>query len=162
MTKTILGSLLLICSIFAAGKSKAQSQSAIDDKILTEYFAKNKIKATKTSSGLYYTINKKGTGANAKAGQQVSMNYVGKFLDGKVFDGNVDDNYNPVNGRELLKFQLGVRQVIAGWDEGIQLMNPGTRATLYIPSGLGYGPAGRGPIGPNTIMMFNVELVAAQ
>ena len=162
MTKTILGSLLLVCTMFVSYKSKAQSQSAIDDKILTEYFAKNKIKATKTPSGLYYTISKKGTGENAKAGQQVSMNYVGKFLDGKVFDGNVDDNYKPVNGRDLLRFQLGVRQVISGWDEGIQLMNPGTRGTLYIPSGLAYGPNGRGPIGPNAILMFNVELVAAQ
>jgi len=162
MTKTILGSLLLVCTMFASYRSKAQSQSAIDDKILIEYFAKNKIKATKTPSGLYYTINKKGTGANAKAGQNVSMNYVGKFLDGKVFDGNVDDNYNPVNGRGLLEFQLGVRQVISGWDEGIQLMNPGTRGTLYIPSSLAYGPGGRGPIGPNAILMFNVELVAAK
>ena len=162
MTKTILGSLLLICTMFVSNKGIAQGQSAIDDKILTEYFAKNKIKATKTSSGLYYTISKKGTGANAKAGQQVSMNYLGKFLDGKKFDGNVDENYTPVAGRDLLKFKLGIRQVIAGWDEGIQLLNPGTRGTLYIPSGLAYGPGGRGPIGPNAVLVFNVELVAAE
>ena len=66
------------------------------------------------------------------------MNYLGKFLDGKKFDGNVDENY--VSTRQVLTFNLGVGQVIKGWDEGVQLLNPGCRATLYIPSGLAYGP----------------------
>ena len=162
MIKTILGSLLLVGSLFVSNKSVAQSQAAQDDKILTEYFAKNNIKATKTSSGLYYVITQRGAGAHAKAGKKVSMNYVGKFLDGKVFDGNVDDNYKPVNGRGPLDFTLGVGQVIRGWDEGVQLLNPGSRGELYIPSGLAYGPSGRGPIPPNSILVFNVELLSAE
>ncbi|MCW3122412.1 MAG: peptidylprolyl isomerase FKBP-type [Flavipsychrobacter sp.] len=162
MTKTILGTLLLICTMFVSNKGIAQGQAAIDEKILTDYFAKNKIKATRTPSGLYYVITKKGSGANAKANQQVSMNYLGKFLDGKSFDGNVDENFKPVSGRSALDFTLGVRQVIAGWDEGIQLLNPGSRGVLYIPSALAYGPNGRGPIPANSILVFNVELISAK
>ena len=160
MIKTGLGSLLLVLVMLAAGKAFAQDQKAIDDKILTEYFAKNKIKATKTPSGLYYVVHKKGTGDNVTSGKQVSMNYLGKFLDGKKFDGNVDENFQPVNGRTPLNFTIGVGQVIKGWDEGVQLLNTGERATLYIPSGLAYGPGGRGPIPPNAILMFDVELIS--
>ena len=151
--------LFLACTLLFAYTGFAQDQKTTDDQILKEYFTKNHIKATKTASGLYYVITKKGTGANAKKGQTVSMSYLGKFLDGKKFDGNVDDNFKNLRP---LQFQLGVGQVVPGWDEGIQLLNPGTRATLYLPSGIGYGPGGRGPIPPNTIMMFDVELLSAQ
>jgi FKBP-type peptidyl-prolyl cis-trans isomerase len=160
MIKNVLGSLLLVCAMFASFTGMAQDQKLIDEKILTEYFAKNKIKAMRTPSGLYYTISKKGTGENAKAGKQVTMNYIGKFLDGKKFDGNVDENFAPAGGRTPLTFTLGVGQVIKGWDEGVQLLNKGARGTLYIPSGLAYGPGGRGPIPPNSILMFDVELLS--
>ena len=160
MIKNLVGRLILICSLFFSITTHAQDQAAKDEKILTEYFAKNHIKATRTASGLYYVITKKGTGENAKAGKPVSMNYIGKFLDGKVFDANVDDKYQYVNGRNALDFTLGIGQVIKGWDEGIQLLNTGTRATLYIPSGLAYGPGGRGRIAPNTILVFDVEVLS--
>ncbi len=160
MIKKLLGTLLLVCAVFSNFVGFAQDQKAIDDKILTEYFAKNHIKATKTPSGLYYTITKKGSGENAKPGQQVSMNYLGKFLDGKQFDENVDENYKPVNGRTAFNFTLGVGQVIKGWDEGVQLLNPGCRAVLYLPSGIAYGPNARGPIPANAILIFNVELLS--
>src|ERR1043165_6131250 len=122
--------VLLAMIAFVSVTSFAQDQKSIDDKILTDYFAKNNIKASKTASGLYYVISKKGSGANAMAGQNVTMNYIGKFMDGKQFDANVDDKFMPVPGREPLRFTLGVGQVIKGWDEGVQLLNPGTRATL--------------------------------
>ncbi len=152
--------LLFACTMLFAVTAVAQSQNEKDEAILKEYFKKNKIKATRTATGLYYVITKKGTGENAKKGQTVSMNYLGMFLDGKKFDGNVDENYKSI--RSPLNFQLGVGQVVAGWDEGIQLLNPGTRATLYLPSSVGYGPSGRGPIPPNTIMVFNVELLSVK
>ena len=152
--------LFFAFSMLFAYAGFAQDQKAKDDQILKEYFQQHKIKATKTASGLYYVITKKGTGENAKKGQGVSMNYLGKFLDGKKFDGNVDENFKST--RAPLQFTLGVGQVIAGWDEGIQLLNPGTRATLYIPSAIGYGPNGRGPIPPNTVMVFDVELISVK
>lgn len=160
MIKNLLGTLLLVCAVFSNVTGFAQDQKTIDDKILNEYFAKNHIKAIKTPSGLYYTIIKKGAGENAKPGQQVNMNYLGTFLDGKKFDGNVDENFKPVDGRTMFSFPLGAGRVIKGWDEGVQLLNPGCRAILYLPSDLAYGQRGGGPIPPNAILMFKVELVS--
>jgi FKBP-type peptidyl-prolyl cis-trans isomerase FkpA len=161
MIKNLLGSLLLLCTVFFATTASAQDQAKKDDDILKAYFAKNKIKATKTASGLYYVIHKAGEDETAKAGKQVGMNYLGRFLDGKKFDGNIDENYVPVQGRNVLTFTLGVGQVIKGWDEGIQLLSKGSRATLYIPSHLAYGPNGRPSIPPNAILMFDVEMISA-
>jgi FKBP-type peptidyl-prolyl cis-trans isomerase len=161
MIKNLLGSLLLVSTVLFATNASAQNQDEKDEQILKEYFSRNHIKATRTASGLYYTIDKKGTGPNAKAGQTVNVNYLGKFLDGKKFDGNVDENYQPVPGRNVLTFVLGTGRVIRGWDEGIALLNKGCRATIYLPSSLGYGSGGSGPIPPNTVLMFNVELLGA-
>ncbi len=159
MIKTALTSLLFICSFLMANTGFAQDQKAIDEKALTDYFAKNKINATRTPSGLYYTINKKGEGANAKPGQSVTMRYYGYTLDGNKFDGNMDKNYNP-SGNPFT-FSLGAHQVISGWDEGVQLLNQGCRATLYLPSGLAYGPRAMGAAIPaNSILAFDVELVS--
>ncbi len=135
----------------------AMKQVETDDKILQDYFKKNNIKATKTASGLYYKINEEGKGAKVVNGNTVSMNYTGKLLDGTPFDSNVDPAFNHV---EPFKFPVGGHQVIAGWDEGIALFNKGTKATLYIISPLAYGPRGAGPkIGPNSVLIFDVEVV---
>lgn len=131
-------------------------QREIDDKILQEYFTKNNIKATKTASGLYYKMDKEGTGENAKAGQKVTVNYTGKTLDGKTFDSNVDSSFNHV---QPFTFGLGQGQVIKGWDEGVALLKKGGKATLYIPSPLAYGSQGAGgAIKPNSVLMFDVEV----
>lgn len=160
MTKTLLSSLLLLCTVFFSATAFAQDQAKIDDDIMKAYFKKNKIKATRTATGLYYVIHKPGEGENAKKGAKVGMNYLGRFLDGKKFDGNIDENYVPVEGRKVLNFTLGVGMVIKGWDEGLQLLSKGARATLFIPSHLAYGPAGRPGIPPNAILMFDVEMVS--
>lgn len=141
----------------AAMKAKSAGQAQTDDKLLTDYFAKNKIKAVKTPSGLYYVITKPGTGANPAQGQEVKVNYTGKNLDGSVFDSNLDPAFSHV---EPLKFKVGQRMVIAGWDEGLALLNKGAKATLYIPSTLAYGPQSPSPkIPANGILIFDVELL---
>lgn len=160
MKKTIVTSLAILFSMLLANLAFAQDQKAIDDKLLQDYFTKNNIHPTKTASGLYYVINKKGTGENAKAGQTVTMYYIGKFMDGKKFDGNVDDNFNLIQGREPFSFPLGAGRVIKGWDEGVQLLNQGCRATLYLPSSIAYGPNNVGPIPPNSVLIFDVEVVS--
>lgn len=153
-------SVFFLCTVLLSFASFAQTdQKAKDEKLLKDYFAKNKIKATRTGSGLYYVITKKGSGENAKKGQMVAMNYLGKFMDGKKFDANVDDNFNNIRP---FQFTLGIGQVIQGWDEGVQLLNPGSRATLYLPSGIAYGPSGRGPIPPNSVLVFDVEVLSAK
>jgi FKBP-type peptidyl-prolyl cis-trans isomerase len=134
-------------------------QKQTDDKLLQEYFAKNNIKATKTESGLYYTISKMGNGAIANIGDTVVVNYTGTNLDGRKFDSNVDSAFG--HPGQPFEFPVGMRRVIAGWDEGFRLIKKGSKATLYIPSGLAYGANTPDPnrIPANGILMFDVELV---
>ncbi len=136
---------------------KSAKQISIDDKQLQDYFKQNNIKPSKTASGLYYTIQKEGTGAKAKPGQKVSMKYTGMLLNGSKFDSNVDSSFHHT---DPLDFVLGQGQVIKGWDEGIALFNKGTMGTLYIPSTLAYGDRSPSPMIPaNSVMVFEVELL---
>jgi FKBP-type peptidyl-prolyl cis-trans isomerase len=112
-------------------KAASSKQFDVDEKIISEYLAKNGIKATRTSSGLYYKIDKMGTGGKPQSGNTVTMNYTGMTLDGTKFDSNVDPQFNHV---QPFDFKLGVGQVIKGWDEGVALMPKGSKGTLYIPS----------------------------
>lgn len=138
-------------------KDKAAKQMPIDDKMIQDYFAKNNIKAQKTASGLYYTVQKPGTGAQITAGQMVSMMYTGKTLDGKAFDSNVDTSIGH-HGNAPLTFPVGAHQMIPGMDEGAALLKKGSKATFYMPSPLGYGEQGPPNIGPNAILVFEVEI----
>lgn len=107
-----------------------------------------------TDSGLRYKIIQKGDGAKAEKGQQVSVHYEGSLLNGQVFDSSY-------KRKEPIDFQLGVGQVIPGWDEGISLMKVGDKARFVIPSNLAYGSAGAGGgvIPPNATLLFDVELM---
>ncbi len=139
-------------------KDKAAQQMPIDDKMLQDYFAKNNIKAQKTSSGLYYTVQKPGSGAQITQGETVSMKYTGKTLDGKAFDSNVDTAIGH-HGTDALVFPVGAHQMIPGVDEGVALLKKGSKATLYLPSPLAYGPQSPSPaVAPNSILIFEVEI----
>lgn len=139
-------------------KEKAAQQMPVDDRLLQDYFAKNNIKAQKTASGLYYTISKPGSGANIAKGQVASVRYTGKTLEGKVFDSNVDTTVS--HNKDLLNVPVGAHQVIAGMDEGLELLKKGSKATLYMPSPLAYGPNSPSPAIPaNSILIFDVEIV---
>lgn len=160
MTRTILNTFFSVALLLVSGFAFGQDQKATDDKILADFFAKNKITAKKAPSGLYYTINKAGNGEKPKFGKHVTMNYIGKLTDGTRFDGNVDEKFNLVQGREPFVFTLGVGQVIRGWDEGVKLLEKDSRATLYLPSWLAYGQNGvSGLIPPNSVLIFDVEVV---
>ncbi len=136
--------------------AQAAKQNEIDDQLLQDYFKKNKIQAKKTASGLYYKIDKQGTGDNPKEGQAVYVNYTGMTLDGKKFDSNVDSAFHHV---QPFSFPLGQHHVIAGWDEGIALIKKGGKGTLYIPSSLAYGHRGAGgSIPPDAVLIFEVEV----
>jgi FKBP-type peptidyl-prolyl cis-trans isomerase FklB len=102
-------------------------------------------------SGMQYKVIKPGSGESPKASDQVKVNYTGTFIDGKVFDSSIERN-------EPIVF--GCDQVIPGWTEALQLMQPGARWMLYIPPGLAYGEQGAGGvIGPNQALIFEVELL---
>jgi peptidyl-prolyl cis-trans isomerase A (cyclophilin A) len=107
----------------------------------------------KTESGLRYKVIQKGDGKKANKADQVSVHYKGQLADGTVFDSSYKRN-------QPLDFQVGVGQVISGWDEGIQLLNVGDKARFVIPSHLGYGSRGAGgAIPPNATLIFDVELM---
>lgn len=138
--------------------------------IIDKYLAQKGIKnAQSTPSGLHYVIKKEGNGVKPKPGQKVRVNYTGMLLNGKVFDTSLADvakksgKYNPQRTYQPYAFTLGKKQVIRGWDEGIALLKPGTKATLLIPSYLAYGERGAGgDIPPNTVLLFEVELVGVE
>lgn len=110
-----------------------------------------------TESGLRYQIIQQGEGIKAKKGSIVKVHYKGSLVDGKVFDSSY-------SRKQPIEFSLGVGQVIAGWDEGIQLLNVGSKARFVIPANLGYGnqAVGGGLIPANSILIFDVELVAVK
>jgi FKBP-type peptidyl-prolyl cis-trans isomerase FkpA len=106
-----------------------------------------------TESGLKYEDLTEGTGAEAKAGQTVSVHYTGWLTDGQKFDSSKDRN-------DPFAFVLGGGMVIKGWDEGVQGMKVGGVRKLTIPPQLGYGVRGAGGvIPPNATLVFEVELL---
>lgn len=126
-------------------KAEREAAKAELDKLATGF--------DETDSGLRYKVLQKGNGKKAEKGNMVSVHYKGQLADGTVFDSSYKRN-------QPLDFQVGVGQVIAGWDEGICLLNVGDKARLVIPSDLGYGSAGAGGvIPPNATLVFDVELM---
>ena len=104
-----------------------------------------------TESGLQYEVLKEGTGDMAKAEDTVKVEYTGTLIDGTEFDSTAKHG-------EPAEFQ--VSQVIKGWGEALQLMNPGTKLRLAIPSEMAYGEQGAAPrIQPNAVLIFDVELL---
>jgi FKBP-type peptidyl-prolyl cis-trans isomerase len=121
--------------------------------------AAGQAKMTTTKSGLKYMDEKVGTGEIAMKGDTVTVNYTGwLYTDGKrgaKFDSSLDRN-------QPFQFRLGARQVISGWDEGVEGMKVGGKRQLIIPPDLGYGARGfPGVIPPNSTLEFEVELLKA-
>ena len=96
-----------------------------------------------------------GEGAAAKAGDTVTVHYIGTLTDGKVFDSSVDRG-------EPFSFTLGAGQVIKGWDEGLVGMKEGGKRILTIAPDYGYGAQGVGPIPANSTLIFQVELIKTE
>jgi len=103
-----------------------------------------------TESGLQYEVITKGDGPMPTETTKVTVHYEGTLIDGEVFDSSYDSG-------EPVSFALN--GVIPGWTEGLQLMNVGSTYKFYIPSNLGYGPRGTGPIPGNSVLIFKVELL---
>ena len=117
------------------------------------FLAENKKRAgiVTTPSGLQYEVVKEGTGRQPKASDTVRCHYEGTLIDGTVFDSSYRRN-QPA--------EFGLRQVIAGWTEGVQLMKEGSIFKFYIPYNLAYGERGAGAdIPPYAALIFTVELL---
>ena len=109
-----------------------------------------KNKVIETETGLRIEHLKKGKGISPKITDKVLVHYEGQLESGTIFDSSIKRG-------EPIDFQL--QEVIAGWTEGLQLMKPGGKARLFIPSHLGYGPEGSGPIPGGATLIFHVELL---
>ena len=136
----------------AAKKATGEKNAAEGKKYLAENKAKEGVKTT--ASGLQYKVLKEGTGPSPKATETVKVNYRGTTIDGTEFDSSYKRG-------EPATFP--VNRVIKGWTEALQLMKPGGKYKLFIPSNLAYGPGGAGgDIGPNATLIFEVELLSAK
>ena len=167
-----------------ANAELAKKQSEIEAVKKKEYFEKFsgvllekasslkalKETATKTASGLEYVITKKGAGVKPVEGSNVLINYAGYLEDGTLFDscledvskqfGKFDQNRATANGYLPMQAQAGKYQFIPGFVEGLNAMSLGEKATIFIPSNLGYGEKGAGNvIPPNSNIIFEVELL---
>ena len=142
---------------FAELEQRQQAEAAERGKVAKgegEAFLKENAKkagVTVTPSGLQYEIVKEGNGRQPKASDTVRCHYEGTLIDGTVFDSSY---------RRGMPAEFGLRQVIAGWTEGVQLMKEGSIFKFYIPYNLAYGERGAGAdIPPYAALIFTVELI---
>ncbi len=134
--------------MMAEEQKKGQKNKEEGDKFLAANKKKTGVKTT--ASGLQYETLKKGMGPLPKATDKVKVHYQGTLLDGTEFDSSYKRN-------QPAEFPLNA--VIKGWTEGLQLMPVGSKYKFYIPSDLAYGPQGRPGIPPNSVLIFEVELL---
>ena len=136
--------------VFEGSRAEREAEEKRKNKELSDSVAAG---YDETNSGLRYKILQNGEGKKATKGSKVSVHYKGQLLDGTVFDSSY-------KRKQPIDFQIGVGQVISGWDEGIQLLKVGGKARLVIPSHLAYGESGAGGvIPPNATLIFDVELM---
>lgn len=142
-------------AVAAFKNEQAASETKMKEEALKEMAAfENFVKQTypnaqRTASGIYYVMEKEGTGKQPTAENTVEVHYEGKFLDGNIFDSSYQRG-------ETISFPLG--RVIPGWTEGLQLFKEGGKGTLIIPYQLAYGASGNQGIPPKSNLIFNIEL----
>lgn len=123
------------------------------DTVLIDNHLKEKaITAKKTASGIRYEVLKEGKGRPIGRGTVVLVRYTGRFLDGKEFDSNVD-------AKEPFQVVVGANQVVSGWEEILQQMTLGSKYVVYLPSLFGYGDRNIPGIPPDSILIFEMEVV---
>ena len=143
-TITLLG--VLVLALIIIGAIIYISPRSADDN-------SNKMQNTEnTISAPLFTTVSEGKGVGAASGDTITVNYTGKFQDGKVFDTSI--------GKQPFSFTIGAGQVIRGWDEGLVGMKVGGTRLVAIPPELGYGANAVGQIPANSTLIFQVELVS--
>ena len=133
----------------AKNKEIAAKNKVIGDSILRKNSVQDGVRVTE--SGLQYRVITKGNGPTPKVDDVVRVNYVGKFLDGNVFDAS-ERHGGPA--------EFAVNRVIKGWTEVLQLMPVGSKYEVWIPSDLAYGDEGSMGIEPGSSLYFEVELLS--
>jgi FKBP-type peptidyl-prolyl cis-trans isomerase len=143
-----------MCGMFLQVYFQKATEKVANENLKTgaDFLAKNKTRegVMETASGLQYEIINAGSGAKPLSTDKVKVHYHGTLIDGSVFDSSVERG-SPAT--------FGVTQVIKGWVEALQMMPVGSKWKLFIPADLAYGPRGQGKIGPNSTLIFDVELL---
>lgn len=141
-----------VMAAYQKGLREKADKNLVDGKAFLE--ENKKKEGVKTlPSGLQYLILAEGSGKMPKANDTVTVNYKGALLDGTEFD-NSHKRGGPSDFR--------IDKIIRGWTEALQLMNEGAKWRLFIPPDLGYGELGAGPVPPNSVLIFEVELVSVK
>lgn len=125
----------------------------LEENLIKNYLAENQIETDPLPSGLYFIIKRQGKGKFPESGNILTVHYVGKFADGRVFDSSYRRN-------EPFSFSLGRHEVIDAWEEAGAKMKAGSKVLLVVPSSLAYGNEGYGElIPPFTPLIFEIELL---
>ncbi|HLP34850.1 MAG TPA: FKBP-type peptidyl-prolyl cis-trans isomerase [Amoebophilaceae bacterium] len=148
-------------------EAQRKEQAMKDRRLIQAYLTKHGITATETPSGLFYVVDRVSKGGKPICPKNVvKIHYIGKLLDGTVFDTSLKEVakehgiYHPQKPYQPIKFQVGSGSVIPGWEEGALLLKINEKARWFIPSGLGYGNQAAGPLIPaNTVLIFDIEVV---
>ena len=150
MKRILLFVLAVSLGLTACNKEEKdyEEQLAIDIQIIEDYLSEKGLTAQSTASGVYYIVDTQGTGDQPTINSEVTVRYTGKLFSGSVFDSGT--------------ISYPLLNLIEGWQIGIPLFNTGGSGTLFIPSGLAYGPTGSGSIAPNTVLIFDMDLISFQ
>ena len=134
--------------VTACSKESQADINASNRQEIIDYLADNNITdATETSSGLFVRVVEEGSAEKPSSNSEVTLTYQGTFTDGSSFDGTT----TPVT--------FPLPNLILGWQEGIPYFGRGGNGSLYIPSRLGYGQAGRGSIPGNAVLVFDINVI---
>jgi FKBP-type peptidyl-prolyl cis-trans isomerase len=122
-----------------------------EQNLIEEFLDSNNYDVAPTESGLYYIEKDPGDSVLIKSGNVVDVYYTGYFLDGRVFDSNIDDDYP-------LSLSIPNDDLIQGWNEGLKLMSKGSKGILIVPYDLAFGENGTSSIGPYMTLVFDMEI----
>lgn len=131
--------------VFSACK-KEEKRAEADEKAILEYMEDNGLTGIRTESGVYVVIHEQGSGTACGSASTVEVAYTGYYTNHQTFDDSPSATFS-------------LSSVIKGWQEGIPYFREGGNGILLIPSGLAYGPEGRGGIPGNTVLIFDVALL---
>ena len=137
-------------------EKESAGETAKESAAISKYIADNKLTTVSTPGGVKVVVENAGTGPKADSGYKVSVMYIGRTLDGKVFDANMGPE---AKRKEPIDVVLGRHGVIRGWEEGLKLFGKGGKGKMIIPFLLGYGPQGSPPvIAPYATLVFDIEV----
>jgi FKBP-type peptidyl-prolyl cis-trans isomerase FkpA len=149
----------------AERNAEIEKVKATETQDAAKYIASHKLVLTTTPSGLKYVITKPSLKLKPQKGDTLLVNYAGRNLDGTLFDSSIESVARegglkqPGRTYEPIQVIVGTGGVIPGWDEGLLLLNEGSKAIFVIPSALAYGAQGQGEIKPYSTLVFDIELV---